>query len=131
MIPGGNVAPVEPLEQAPARELDEEWGLVLRRVHSGPQFTWLLDAMSSRPGGTPPHQLHLVHRVHISADVRRGLRSREQDETGSAPVVWLDYRSTSDLQLFPPAPVAELDRPDAPVEPAFLGIMGDADHQWL
>lgn len=50
---------------------------------------------------------------------------------GSAPVVWLDYRSTPDLQLIPPAPVAELDRPDAPVESAFLGTMDDADHQWL
>ncbi|MGR7002999.1 NUDIX hydrolase [Yinghuangia aomiensis] len=132
-LPGGNVEPGEDLADALRRELDEELGLRLAPDGPAPAFTWLVDAMVSRPGATPPRKLHLVYRVHLAPGLRAGLRTTEDDEAGPGDIVWLNYRRTVGLHLFPPVPLAGLAHPHAPAEAAqaLLPPMNDATFTWV
>ncbi|MEU0008685.1 NUDIX hydrolase [Streptomyces sp. NPDC006314] len=133
-LPGGNVEPGEPIQQALARELDEELGLKLAESSSVPQLTWIQDAMVTRPGSAPPRKLHLVFRVHITNSTRAHLRTVEHDDTaGAGHLTWCHYRDTADKPLYPPVPLAELATPTAPsaADRALLPTLDDTNYQWI
>jgi ADP-ribose pyrophosphatase YjhB (NUDIX family) len=75
--PGGNVETGEGLLAALRRELKEE--LALDPGHADqPELLWVVDQMVSRPGPTPPpRKLHLIYRLHITAEVRATLAAEE------------------------------------------------------
>ena len=133
-LPGGNVEPGEPLLHALARELDEELGLDLAEADEAPQLTWIQDAMVTRPGGTPPRKLHLVFRLHITPPTRGRLRTVEHDDAaGPGHLTWIPYRDTAGKPLFPPAPIATLASPRAPLDAAhcLLPPMDDTSYTWI
>ncbi|MFE1168539.1 NUDIX hydrolase [Nocardiopsis sp. NPDC058789] len=136
--PGGNVEPGEDLDVALRRELAEELDL---RPHQStpPQLLWVVDQRVSRPGPTPPpRKLHLIHRLHVTPEVRDVLAVEEYDEQPGGGheigiVEWVDYRSTADLPIFPligPA-LAALPHPRAVVADAALPAVTDDDYVWV
>ncbi|MFB6836203.1 NUDIX domain-containing protein [Streptomyces sp. NPDC056361] len=133
-VPGGNVDPGEPLPAALARELKEELNLDVDQADAAPRFTWLLDAMVSRPGSTPPRKLHMVFRLSISDHVRGTLSATEHDDTaGVGELVWIRRQETKDLALFPPVPVADLTTPavDLDAGAALLPELNDSNYRWI
>ncbi|WCD84220.1 hypothetical protein KPP03845_100541 [Streptomyces xanthophaeus] len=133
-LPGGNVEPSEPLPGALQRELQEELGLHPEHLSGPPAFTWLLDAMVTRPGSAPPRKLHLVYRIQLGTGARQKLKTFEDDDTaGRGDIVWLPYRQTRDLNIFPPAPIADLAGPTADVDAAsaLLPQLNDTNYQWV
>ncbi|MFE1559814.1 NUDIX hydrolase [Streptomyces sp. NPDC058734] len=132
-LPGGNVEPAEPLPDALRRELREELGLTPEDLAEAPRFLWLLDAMVSRPGSTPPRKLHLVYRVPLRPGVRPGLRAFEDDDAvGRGEVVWVPFEQTRGLALFPPVPIADLG-PSGGVGAgsALLPPLDDTNYEWV
>ncbi|MFI2373212.1 NUDIX hydrolase [Streptomyces sp. NPDC018833] len=132
-LPGGNVEATEDLPAALHRELLEELDLDLCAIPSPPRFTWILDSMVSRPGGTPPRKVHLVYRIQISSSMRTRLRVYEDDEhLGAGQVVWVPYRQTASLHLFPPVPLAQLQAPESAVDAAscLLPPLSDENYTW-
>ncbi|MCP2334747.1 NUDIX hydrolase [Actinomadura rupiterrae] len=133
-LPGGNVEPAEDLPSALRRELAEELALDLDDA-TPPQLLWVVDQMVTRPGPTPsPRKLHLVYRLHITADVRRTLATEEDDDGhDSGEIVWLPYRDTVGLSLYPPvaARLASLPSPTSPVPDAAAPGITDANYSWL
>ncbi|MGW6981106.1 NUDIX hydrolase [Streptomyces sp. NPDC054932] len=133
-LPGGNVEPAEPLPDALQRELEEELGLTPEDLASPPSFTWLLDAMVTRPGTSPPRKLHLVYRTHLAPKVRPKLKTFEDDDTvGRGDVVWMPYEQTRDLDIFPPVPIADLGNPNEHVNAssAALPTLNDSNYRWI
>ncbi|MFF5705224.1 NUDIX hydrolase [Streptomyces sp. NPDC012794] len=133
-LPGGNVEPAEPLPGALRRELQEELGVVAEDLAEPPRFMWLLDAMVSRPGSTPPRKLHIVYRVRLRPGVRPRLKAFEDDDSvGRGEVVWVPFDQTGDLALFPPVPIAGLASSDACVDAgsAMLPALDDSSYRWL
>lgn len=131
-LPGGNVEPAEGLLDALGRELLEELGLDLQRIKTSPQFTWMLDAMVNRPGAIPPRKIHLVYRLHLAQDDREGLRTHEYDELGEGTILWLPYRQTGEVHLFPPVPVWQLSSPASAVDATscMLPPIDDSNFEW-
>ncbi|MEU6622058.1 NUDIX hydrolase [Streptomyces litmocidini] len=133
-LPGGNAEPGEPVPAALARELNEELGLDVALADAGPRFTWLLDAMVSRPGSPPPRKLHVVFRLSVSDQVRASLERVEHDDTvGPGQLVWIPWREVKDKHIFPPVPVADLPSPDADVDAsaALLPTLDDSIYRWI
>ncbi|MER7825857.1 NUDIX hydrolase [Streptomyces sp. NPDC096097] len=133
-LPGGNVEPAEPLPDALQRELEEELGLTPEDLESPPGFTWLLDAMVTRPGSSPPRKLHMVYRVRLRPDVPTKLKTFEDDDTvGRGDIVWLPYEETRDLDVFPPVPIADLANSDGQVDAssAMLPSLNDSSFRWI
>ncbi|MFI7355774.1 NUDIX hydrolase [Streptomyces avidinii] len=137
-LPGGNVEDAEDLVAALRRELAEELGLDTAAAEGG-GLLWVVDQRVTRPGPTPPpRKLHLIHRFHISPDVRATLAEQELDELpdGSHEVgviEWIDYRKTAELPIFPPIgpTVAGLTDPRAAVTDAALEPVTDATYTWV
>ncbi|MEV5572427.1 NUDIX hydrolase [Spirillospora sp. NPDC052269] len=134
---GGNVETAEDLLAALRRELAEELALDLDDA-SPPQLLWTVDQMVTRPGPTPsPRKLHLVYRLHVTEDVRRTLATEEVDETPTGHdvgrIVWLPYRETAALSLYPPiaARLAALPSPNAPISDASAPAFNDVNYSWL
>lgn len=136
-LPGGNVELAEDLLDALRRELAEELALDLGDA-SAPRLVWVADQMVTRPGPTPsPRKLHLVYRLHVTDAVRRTLATEEHDDTPDGQdvgrIVWLPYRDTGALSLYPPiaARLSALPSPDAPVPDASAPGFNDANYAWL
>ncbi|MFJ3861525.1 NUDIX hydrolase [Streptomyces sp. NPDC090085] len=133
-LPGGNVEPAEPLSDALQRELEEELGLKPDDLTGPPSFTWLLDAMVTRPGSTPPRKLHMVYRVHLAPEVRPRLKTFEDDDTvGRGEIVWLPYDQTQGLDIFPPVPITALNGSIGCVDAAsaMLPPLNDTNYRWI
>ncbi|MEU8777154.1 NUDIX domain-containing protein [Streptomyces sp. NPDC048606] len=136
--PGGNVEDGEDLVTALGRELAEELGLDTSAAEGG-DLMWVVDQRVSRPGPTPPpRKLHLIHRFHITPEVRAGLAGQELDELPDGGheigvIEWVDYRKTADLPIFPPigAALAALSHPRAAVADAALEAVTDANYTWV
>ncbi|MYQ46557.1 NUDIX domain-containing protein [Streptomyces sp. SID4985] len=136
--PGGNVEHGEDLDAALARELAEELDLDITQAEGG-DLLWVVDQRVTRPGPTPPpRKLHLIHRFHISPDVRATLAEQELDELpdGSHEVgviEWIDYRKTAELPIFPPIgpALAALADPRAAVANAALDAVTDENYTWV
>ncbi|WP_237110117.1 NUDIX hydrolase [Nonomuraea sp. MG754425] len=135
---GGNVHAGEPFEAALTRELEEELALA-PGAGTEPELLWVMDVRVTRPGTTPsPRKLHLVYRLHVSPDVRRGLARHEFDEVAGGRyeighVRWIDYRRAGELTLFPPigGALARLSDPFARPGSVELAAVTDADWAWL
>ncbi|SDM13694.1 ADP-ribose pyrophosphatase YjhB, NUDIX family [Nonomuraea maritima] len=135
---GGNVSAGEPLDAALSRELEEELALA-PSVGTEPELLWLMDVRVTRPGNTPsPRKLHLIYRLHVSADVRRALATHEFDELAEGGheighVQWIDYRQAANLPLFPPigAALARLASPTARPSTVELPAVTDKEYSWI
>jgi ADP-ribose pyrophosphatase YjhB (NUDIX family) len=135
---GGNVFSGEPLDAALSRELEEELALALG-VGTEPELLWLMDVRVTRPGNTPsPRKLHLIYRLHVSADVRRALATHEFDKLAEGGhevgyVQWIDYRQAAGLPLFPPmgAAFARLASPTARPSTVELPAVTDNEYSWI
>ncbi|MFE0916035.1 MULTISPECIES: NUDIX hydrolase [unclassified Streptomyces] len=133
-LPGGNVEPAEPLPDALQRELEEELGLAPEDLDSPPNFTWLMDAMVTRPGSSPPRKLHMVYRVRLSPQVRPKLKTFEDDDAvGRGDIIWMPYQQTRGLDIFPPVPIADLDNPDEHIDASstMLPTLDDSNYRWI
>ncbi|MEC4575020.1 NUDIX domain-containing protein [Streptomyces virginiae] len=136
--PGGNVEDGEDLTCALRRELAEELGLDIGLAEGG-DLLWVIDQRVTRPGPTPPpRKLHLIHRLHITPELRDTLAEEEWDEQpdGSHEVgviEWIDYRETAGLPVFPPigAALAALPDPRAATADAALDAVTDANYTWV
>lgn len=80
----------------------------------------------------------MVYRLHVSVEARAELATQEYDDLGDGcsevgHIVWIDYRQTADLPLFPPIGphLAALPSPDAPVGEFELPPITDADYTWI
>lgn len=135
---GGNVEPGEDFLDALARELNEELDLDLADA-SEPELLWVQDQRVSRPGPTPPpRKLHLVFRCFVTPEVRGELATVEHDEQPDGSVEmghieWVDYRTASELPLFPliGEALAALPSPEAPARRTYLPAMTDANYRWV
>lgn len=136
--PGGNVEPGEDLTAALRRELAEELDLSPHQA-TAPDLLWVVDQRVSRPGPTPaPRKLHLIHRLHVTPEVREVLAVEEYDEQPDGGheigvVEWVDYRGAADLPIFPliGGALAALPDPHALVADAALPAVTDDDYVWV
>ncbi|MGW1769349.1 hypothetical protein ACWCQL_35540 [Streptomyces sp. NPDC002073] len=61
------------------------------------------------------------------------LKTFEGDVTGRGEIVWIPYRKTHGLSLFPPIPISSLDNPAGPVDAAAspLPQLDDTNYTWI
>ncbi|WP_405940847.1 NUDIX domain-containing protein [Streptomyces sp. NBC_00207] len=136
--PGGNVEDGEDLREALRRELAEELDLDIDQAEGG-ELLWVVDQRVTRPGPTPPpRKLHLIHRFHITPELRDALAEQELDELpdGSHEVgviEWVDYRKAAGLPIFPPIgpALAALTDPHATITDAALDAVTDETYTWV
>ncbi|MDP9868245.1 MULTISPECIES: hypothetical protein [Streptosporangium] len=74
---------------------------------------------------------HLIHRVHLTPQVRAGLATVEHDELPDGThevghIEWRDYRTTRDLPIFPPIGPAL-----AAITDAGLPAVTDDNYTWI
>ncbi len=129
-LPGGNVGEEEDIQSAMVRELHEELGL------NGitPDLLFLQDMLIHRPHREGLYRkLHIIFRVFVTTDQRRGMKVVEHDDLlPPGEVRWIPRGQLATLYLYPGVGhvLSLLPSLDAPVKPSALPPLTDETYSW-